>query len=451
MVQPSSIRRVTTVVSIRERPVAVRIRHLTLEVVSGPDAGATAQLSRRELRIGTDPSNHLVLTDPEVSRFHCRLLAADHGYRAIDRGGSANGTRIGGVRIRDAFIPDGGKLEIGRTVISVRVGDDEHEIELSSEDGFGGVIGRSVAMRELFAVARRAAASNATVLILGETGTGKDLLARAIHDHSPRIGRPFVVFDCGAIAPTLVEAALFGHVKGAFTGAETDRPGFFEAAHGGTLFLDEIGELPLALQPKLLRALESGTVARVGGTEHFPVDVRFIAATNRDLREEVAAERFRSDLFYRLAVIPVEVPPLRDRSEDIPLLAAHFVRHLLVRGDADVSWMWQHLDDAFGGLTKHRWPGNVRELRNVIERAAALADPNELSKDGFSRLVAIRNSIAHNMHSRPPLAAAREQFDREYLREVLAAAQGDVTLAATNAQVHPKSFARLLRRYDISR
>jgi DNA-binding NtrC family response regulator len=306
-------------------------------------------------------------------------------------------------------------------------------------------------MRELFALGRRAAGSSAQVLILGETGTGKDVIARAIHQHSARAAGPYLVFDCGAVAPTLIESALFGHVRGAFTGADSDRPGVFEAAHGGTLFLDEVGELEPTLQPKLLRALESGQVTRVGESGPRRVDVRIIAATNRDLRAEVEAGRFRSDLFYRLAVILLEVPPLRERAADIPLLAAHFLEQVIARDSGDGERLRAHMDGVFGGLARYRWPGNVRELRNVIERALALADPAELGKDIFSRMVELKTSIARSMHHLPPLEEARAQFDREYLRDALAAAGGDVNRAAELARVHPKSFARLLRRYGVGR
>ncbi|HLU67515.1 MAG TPA: sigma 54-interacting transcriptional regulator [Kofleriaceae bacterium] len=443
-------RRGTTILSAGGRVVGMRVRDLAARVVAGPDQGAEAVLHGRELRIGADPSNHLRLGDPSVSRFHCAIVADDRGYRLVDER-SANGTFLNGVQVHDAYLPDPARIELGGSAIAISFGDQEREIELSAEDCFGAAIGRSVAMRELFALGRRAAQSHATVLILGETGTGKDLIARAIHDHSARAGAPYVVFDCGAAAPSLIESALFGHVRGAFTGADSDRPGVFERAHGGTLFLDEIGELELSLQPKLLRALESGTVTRVGSTEPIRVDVRIIAATNRDLRGEVEQGRFRSDLFYRLAVILLQVPPLRERPEDIPLLVAHFLDSAVARDSGDAERVRAHMDSVFGGLAQHRWPGNVRELRNVIERAAALADPGELGKDIFSRMVELRTSIARSMRHLPPLEEARAQFDREYLRDALAASGGDVTAAAELAQVHPKSFARLLRRYGIER
>jgi DNA-binding NtrC family response regulator len=439
----------TIIVAVDGRPVSMRVRHLSLEVIEGPSAGMKVEKGDLPLGIGADPSNQLVLADPKVSRFHCRITTDDHGHLLVDRG-SANGTYVGGLRVREVYLADGARIELGDTALVARLDKTEDEIELSTEERFGEAVGRSVAMRRLFAAARRAAASNAPVLLLGETGTGKDVLARAIHDVSPRAGRPYVVFDCGAVAPTLIESALFGHVRGAFTGADTDRPGVFEWASGGTLFLDEIGELLPALQPKLLRALESGTVTRVGATTPIEVDARVIAATNRDLHAEVEGERFRADLYYRLAVIVLEVPALRDRLDDVPLLAAHFLRDQLgkeARGDQ--GWLLPHLELAFGALRHHRWPGNVRELRNVIERAAALADPAGLSGDHLARLVELRTTIGRTMHARLPLEQAREQFDREYLRDALAAAQGSIAHAASAAGIHPKSLERLLRRYKL--
>jgi DNA-binding NtrC family response regulator len=440
----------TTIVTVDGRPVSLRVDRLTIAVVEGPDAGASAELAGPALAIGTDPSNQLVLTDPTVSRFHLRITADDSGLLVTDRD-SANGTFVAGLRVKQAYLTDGARLELGDSVLVATIGDGDREIELSAEERFGGAVGRSVAMRRLFALARRAAQTQATVLLLGETGTGKDVLARAIHDASSRAAAPYVVFDCGAVAPGLIESALFGHVRGAFTGADADRPGVFEWAHGGTLFLDEIGELAPALQPKLLRALETGQVTRVGTTTPVTVDVRVIAATHRDLAVEVAAERFRADLYYRLAVIVLEVPALRDRADDIPLLAGHFLTDLLGESGADPAGLRGHLDDAFAALRHHRWPGNVRELRNVVERAAALADPAALRGDALARLVEVRTAIGRTWHQRLPLEQAREQFDREYLRDLLAAAQGSIPHAAHAAGVHPKSLERLLRRYRIGR
>jgi len=440
----------TTIITVDGRPVGLRVQGLVLEVVDGPDVGRRAELAGPALAVGTDPSNQLVLTDPTVSRFHFRIAADDHGLLLTDRD-SANGTVVAGLRIRQAYLGDGARIEIGDTALVARVGGREQDIELSTEERFGGAVGRSLPMRRLFAAARRAAQSQATVLLLGETGTGKDVLARAIHDHGARAAGPFVVFDCGAVAAGVIESELFGHVRGAFTGADADRPGVFEWASGGTLFLDEIGELAPALQPKLLRVLETGMVTRVGSSQPVAVDVRILAATHRDLAAEVEAERFRADLYYRLAVIVLEVPPLRERAEDVPLLAGHFLEDLLAKDGADVAWLKPHLDDAFSALRHHRWPGNVRELRNVVERAAALADPAALRGDQLARLVELRSALGRTWHARLPLDQAREQFDREYLRDLLAAAQGSIPHAAHMAGIHPKSLERLLRRYGIQK
>ncbi|RMH43498.1 MAG: FHA domain-containing protein [Deltaproteobacteria bacterium] len=443
-------RAATTVVQVAGRDVALRVRRVRFDVTAGPSAGARAELSGRRLAIGSHPSNDLVVVDPKVSRFHLRIEASDRGLRAIDTN-SANGTAVNGVRVRDAYLDDGAVIAIGDSQIAVRRLDGDVEVELSADDRFGDAVGRSVAMREVFALARRAAATHMPVLLLGETGTGKDVIARAIHAHSP-VGRgPFVVFDAGAVAPTLIESELFGHVRGAFTGADSDRPGVFERATGGTLFIDEIGELPLHLQPKLLRALEARRIVRVGDTREIDVHPRIVAATHRDLRALVDQGAFRSDLYYRLAVLPIEIPPLRERREDIPLLAGHFLRDLLDAGGRDPRWLLPHLEEAFASLAHHDWPGNVRELRNAIERAAALADPAALARDGLTQLVELRASVARTRRAWLPLEQARAQFDREYLRDLVDAHGGDLRAAAATAGIHPKSLERLLRRHRIRR
>ncbi len=436
----------TTIIMTGDRPAGMRVRRLRLE----REGAEPRELAQRRITIGSHASNDVVIEDAAVSRFHCRIAADERGFRIIDAD-SANGTFLNGTRIRDAYLADGARIDVGATGLVVRLLDDEADIELSEHDGFGFAVGRSVAMREVFAVAQRAAATPATVLITGETGTGKDVLARSIHAMSPVAQGPFEVFDCGAVSPTLIEAALFGHVRGAFTGAETDRPGVFERAHGGTLFLDEIGELPLDLQPKLLRALDSRNVQRVGGAHQIPVEVRLIAATNRDIAGMIERGQFRDDLFYRLAVVPIELPPLRERPEDIPLLAAHFVRDLLARDGRDPAWLMPHLDEAFGALKGYAWPGNVRELRNAVERAATLADPAELAKTGLATLVELRTSLARTKGALLPLEQSRAEHDREYLRDVLERAGGDIKRAAAMADIHPKSLERLLRKYQVPR
>ncbi|HEU5059353.1 MAG TPA: sigma 54-interacting transcriptional regulator [Kofleriaceae bacterium] len=441
----------TSVIRDGKGPVALRVRALSLEVVEGPAAGKRTTMSKRELTVGSHASNDLVIEDPAISRFHFRIVADEKGHRIVDTT-STNGTTVNGVRVEQAFLADHVRIQAGSSTIVARLGDGSADIELSAEDAFGPAVGRSVAMREVFALARRAAGSSASILLLGETGTGKDVLARAIHVHSARADKPFVVFDCAATPPSLIESALFGHVRGAFTGADEPRLGVFERASGGTLFLDEIGELPLDLQPKLLRALDGGVITPVGASREVRVSVRVIAATNRDLRAMVAQDRFRPDLYYRLAVVPIEVPPLRERRGDIPLLAAHFARQFLARDDRPAdTWPAADLERAFAGLEAQEWPGNVRELRNAVERMIALADPDEPGRDVGGMLGALGTRVAIGKATRLPMHIAREQFDRDYIREILAASDGDVERAAALAELHPKSLERLMRRHGIGR
>ncbi|MEZ4436150.1 MAG: sigma-54 dependent transcriptional regulator [bacterium] len=316
-------------------------------------------------------------------------------------------------------------------------------------------------MREIFAVLERVAPTDMTVLIEGESGTGKELVADAIHQHSKRERGPLVVFDCSAVAPNLIESELFGHVKGAFTGATGSRAGAFERAHGGTLFLDELGELPLDLQPKLLRALEQRQVRPVGGDRPIQIDARIVAATNRNLQKEVEAGNFRQDLYYRLAVIRVALPPLRRRVEDIPLLVRHFLGDLDL-GDRDVQVGY----DTILKLQRHKWPGNVRELRNFVERAALLATDNRLE----TRYL-MPPSFGDTRTEQPPEAdnptavalaeldvdlpfkdaKARliESFERAYWGKLLEKTGGNISAAARVAGIHRKSAEYLLKKLDL--
>ena len=434
----------TTVMRIAERAIAIQIRGFTLEI----EGGRTIRGDKRSLLIGTHPSADVVLDDPMVSRLHARIDVEERDYVLRDLG-STNGTRVGATRIREACLEDGSAIELGATRIAFRLADEPFEIRLADDERFEGMLGRSVAMRELFAVCARVGPTEAPVIIWGETGTGKDLVARAIHERSLRRGRPFVVLDCAAIPPGLIESELFGHEKGAFTGATAARAGVFERAGGGTVFLDELGELPLELQPKLLRCLESGEVTRVGGEKPIRVDFRAIAATHRDLPRSITENRFRADLFYRLAVIRIAVPPLRERREDIPLLAAHFATELL--GDAARAGLPPDtLDALFGELTRHDWPGNVRELRNVVERAMILADPELLGAAALEVAAGeLQRSIEKAVHRQHPLRAARAEHEREYLTALLAHTDGDLDAAAAIAQVHRKSLERLIRRLKL--
>ncbi len=321
------------------------------------------------LRIGSHESNELVLADPTVSRFHCRLVHDRTAWKISDQS-SLNGTRLGGLRVRDVDLPeDGCKLQIGDSVIRIRELPAEQAVELLARPSFGDLIGNTLPMHRLFAILDRVAQSGSNVLIEGESGTGKELVATELVRRGPRARKPFVLVDCSTISPHLIESELFGHVKGAFIGAERDRTGAFEAAQGGTVFLDEIGDLPLEIQSKLLRALEAREIRRIGETKSRTIDVRIVAATNRKLEREVNNARFREDLYFRLSVVTVRVPPLRERLEDIELLVNGFlesvqsshVKHLF-RGETLASMM------------RHDWPGNVRELRHFVERTLAFQD-----------------------------------------------------------------------------
>jgi DNA-binding NtrC family response regulator len=437
----------TTIVRRGDRPVAVELRGCRVTVVDGPDAGKTADLSRRSLVVGTHPPSDLVLADPHVSRQHLRI-DVENEFVLRDLG-STNGTRLQGIRVREAFLEDGMIIECGSTRLRFSHTGSPARIELAEEDAFEGLLGRSVAMRELFALLAKIAPTDAPVLIEGETGTGKEQVARAIHARSRRAARPFVVFDCAAVPATLIESELFGHEKGAFTGATERRAGVFERASGGTVLLDELGELQLDLQPKLLRVLESNEVWRVGAQKPTPIDVRVVAATNRDLQARVAEGHFREDLYYRLAVVTLKVPALRERRDDIPLLAAHFARDRIFAGAGGGRGPgWETI---FDFMKSHDWPGNVRELRNVVERAVIMSDPKLLSGNALDALAELRKKAEPALRKRVSLRAARDQTEREYLEDLIRSTDGDLDEAARIAEVHRKSLERLLREHGIRR
>jgi transcriptional regulator with GAF, ATPase, and Fis domain len=352
-----------------------RLRKGKLVVTAGPDAGKELEMIKPRVTGGRSIICDLVLADKAVSGTHFEVAARDDGYRLRDLN-SRNGVLVGDLRIREVYLRPGTVFRIGHTQIQFQPMQDVVEIELSKRDRFDAIIGGSAAMREIFASLEKVSPSDLTVLITGETGTGKEMVARAIHNTSPRKHKPFVVLDCGSIPKELIESTLFGHEKGSFTGAIGQHLGCFEQASGGTIFLDEIGELDITLQPKLLRVLEQREIKRVGGDRTVKVDVRVLAATNRDLREEVNKGNFREDLYFRLSVVHVELPPVRDRREDIPSLANHFLRDIAQRRGMQMTFA----PDAIGAMLAHAWPGNVREMRNVVERAAALADGPSISR-----------------------------------------------------------------------
>ena len=413
------------------------VREIRLEVVEGVDAGARFRSSRERAVIGTHPSTDFVLRDPAVSRFHIELQLL--GSRVLVRDlESKNGTTVDGVAVQGAYLQGQARIGLGKTVLQFALGEPNVRLALSRRERFGDLVGRSQAMRACFAQLESAAASDATVLLSGETGAGKDVAAEGIHRESARAGGPFAVVDCGAVPSHLLEDELFGHERGAYTGATGARAGAFESAAGGTLFLDEIGELPLALQPVLLRAVESRKIRRIGGSQTIPVDVRIIAASNRDLKAEVNAHRFRADLYFRLAVLEIAVPPLRDRVEDLPLLVDELIQ---ARGLTAAPGARALLaPEAMAELRAHAWPGNVRELANYIERCAALDSREPLE----------RGAAPPALDTRLPIRDARERwvrwFERQYLERLLAEHGGNVTAAARTAGVDRIHLHRLLAR-----
>lgn len=417
-----------------------RFRRVSVEVEEGPDRGANVTSTGDEVVMGTAAGNHLVLTDPSVSRIHCSITADRDGFLLRDLG-STNGTTLGGFRVERAWIKDGASVRLGRTKLRFRCLDSEIREPLSDDTRFHNALGQSEAMRRLFAVLPRIAGSESAVLLEGETGTGKGLLAEAIHGASRRAAGPLVVIDCASIPPSLVEGELFGHLKGAFTGADTARTGAFEAAAGGTVFLDEIGELPLSVQPKLLRALEARVVQRVGARTPTPLDVRVVAATNRELRQEVNRGSFRADLFFRLAIVHLTVPPLRERTEDIALLAEHFFRELGPLGARPSP----ALLESYGARS---WTGNVRELRNAVERDVLLGEGASMAD------IAPTSRPAPAATSDAPFRVLKEQairaWESAYLRDLLDAHGGNLTHAARAAKMDRNYLRELLRRHNLT-
>lgn len=404
-------------------------------------------LDAAPLVIGSDPSCDLVLPDPAVSGRHFEIAPSAHGPRLRDLG-STNGTFVDGRRVMDVYLGAEAAIRAGETALRLEPAGGEARIALSRATRFGGLLGHGPAMRAVFAVLERAAKTDATVLLLGESGTGKELAARALHDKSARHGGPFVVFDGGATSPTLLESQLFGHARGAFTGATEAREGVFEAADGGTLVIDEIGEIPLDLQPKLLRALEARTATRLGENKPRTFDVRFVASTHRNLAAEVAAGRFREDLFYRVAVVTVRMPSLRERKEEIGRLLAHFVQAIAGEGAPEIP------TKVLAVLGSHDWPGNVRELRNFAERFLALSDlsPEALLGPKVRSGVEVAaagapDPTAHAFHD-----AKRdfvERFEREYFAALLARHGDNVSEAARVAGLSRQTCYRLMHKHGL--
>ena len=412
------------------------IARFRVTVVRGADAPATCESTGVELTVGTEEGNDLRLRDPAVSRHHCVLSVTPYGVELRDLD-STNGTTLAGFRVNSAFVNNGALIGVGETTLRIDLLPDRLASQVSAENRFGPVLGKSLGMRRLFAIAQQVAPSDATILIEGETGTGKGLFAEALHAASRRAGGPFVVVDCAAMPPQLMESELFGHELGAFTGAQKQRIGLFESAIGGTIFLDEIGELPLELQPKLLRAIERKEIRRIGSTTRIPVDVRIMAATNRDLRREVNRGAFRSDLWYRLNTVRLAIPPLRDRRDDIALLANHFYAQMAPDPGAKLP------PEQLAKLLLVDWRGNVRELANAVERlllgdaegALGGGDPDHDDDDSLT--------------FRAAKERATSAWERQYLSRLLTRQHGNVSKAARAARMDRSHLHGLLRRHGL--
>jgi two-component system, NtrC family, response regulator GlrR len=422
---------------------ALRERTYRVTVVSGPDKGLSAEIHGK-FAVGSHPDADLCLSDPTVSRRHLELEARSDGVRLRDLK-SSNGTFTGGIRLTEALLAVEAPVNVALGQTELQLSLKERPVPSSrGARAFGDALGESEGMRRVFGILERVAPTDATVLLSGETGTGKEVLARAIHAGSRRRDLPFVVFDCAAVAPALIESELFGHVKGAFTGADSERKGAFLRAHRGTLFLDEIGELPLELQPRLLRALECGTVKRLGEDEPKRVDVRIVAATHRDLQDEVQEARFRQDLFFRLMVVAVHIPPLRDRPEDVPVLTQRFLQEM--GGSA-----FRFSEDLLLRFRRHSWPGNVRELRNVVQRLLTGVEPelDELPEPVQAKPAKVRHGPIPAVGFKDAKEKFFEEFVRQYLGTLIPDCGGNLSEVARRAGIHRNYIQRLVDRYAI--
>ncbi len=464
----------TWITYIGGRARGLRVRRCRVDVLAGPDKGLSREIESSCIRVGARVGNEVQLSDSGVSGLHFEITLDDRGYRLKDLD-STNGTFVSGLRVNDIYINPETVIQVGTTKMRFQPLSESVEVQLANSNHYGGMVGESVKMRQLFARLEKIAPSDATVLISGETGVGKELVAEAMHEMSPRSKGPFVVLDCGSIPQNLIESELFGHERGAFTGATSAHAGVFERAHQGVVFLDEIGELPLSMQPKLLRVLERKEVRRIGGSKTIHVDIRVVAATNRDLGVEVNRGRFREDLYYRLAVARVHVPPLRERLEDIKTLIHHFLE--LIPGAQESSLAPETIEL----MQRHDWPGNVRELRNVIERAVLLSE-SPMTKTGLRGLPssstdssaitspfvpknrsenssedadsAAKESLEIVVDTGVPFKVLKQQlvseFERRYITQLLEEHGHNISSAARAAGIDRMSIHKMLNRLGLS-
>ncbi len=430
----------------RRDPAALppRMSAYRISVVSGVDAGRSFEIDSTQpsrVFVGLSPSCVVRLSDAQVSRRHAAFAWLEDLLHLVDLQ-STNGTYVNGVRVVEAILRGGETIQLGATTLRVDIREDPPPPEPPAIEGFGRVVGSSVEMTRLYPLFARIAASDVNLVIEGETGTGKEVLGAALHGASKRAEGPLIIFDCTTVPANLVESELFGHERGAFTGAVASRKGVFEQASGGTLFIDEIGELDPSLQPKLLRALEQSAVRRVGGDEWIRVDVRVIAATRRDLDREVQDGRFRDDLFFRLNVARVELPPLRHRQGDVSILAQHFWGELTGHDGTSIPY------EALRSLERQPWPGNVRELRNAVVRLFALGD---LAQEGQTAAWGSREPFEQVLSQKLAFPDARDRvlaaFEREYVERALEAHGGSVAKAAEASGIARRYFNTILARY----
>jgi len=420
------------------------VRRFRLRGLDGALTGKAFESTSDRLQIGSHPSNQVQIRDRTISRFHAEVFVAPDGRVWVKDLGSRNGTRVNGTRVREAELTEGTVLQLGRARLAFEPLAEQNQLPVASVTSFGELVGSSVPLRAAFALLEKASASDVTVLLTGESGTGKSQAAEAVHARSARASKPFRIVDCAAVPATLLDSELFGHERGAFTGATERRQGVFEEANGGTVFLDEIGELPSDLQPKLLRVLEAREIRRVGSNNYLSVDIRLVAATNRDLRNEVNAGRFRADLYFRLAVLRVHLPALRERPSDIPLVAEELIRRLSLDDETRLAL----LDPGFlARLRVAPWPGNVRELRNHLERCAALQQVLHPSvEDGPSQHLTVVDASVPYSEARRTLL---DNFERSYVKALLERHEGNVSQAAAAAQVDRVHLHRLIRRHRL--
>jgi DNA-binding NtrC family response regulator len=425
----------------------IMLECIELEVTSGPEAGLRTKLSLPSIKIGTAPDNDVVLTDRTVSRHHAEIRITAQGLMVRDLD-STNGTFCNDIRVIEAFLQPDVRCALGETEIRIAQCTEERQYEVSHEKRLGPLVGATEPMRELYGLLKAVAPSPTTVLITGESGSGKEVVARTLHELSGRRG-PLVVFDASVTDQEMVRNDLFGHVKGAFTGALGPREGAFRRADGGTLFIDEIGELPLELQPRLLRALESREVLPVGSDQPVKVDVRVVAATHRDLETMVQQGRFRADLFFRLSVIAVRVPSLREIKDDIPLLMRNFSSQLGLKC---------HLSQrVLAAMYAYDWPGNVRELRNVLERAAVLCQGQEIGPEHLRlpdarppRAAAPEPAAGIPQSASGPSAPAQiKSFERQMIKEAIERNGNNKAAAARELGIPLSTLKRRIAEYQI--